>query len=174
MKRCVQIALCVLWIVMVAGCGGGQGGAASSANTSSPSSSAASSTPASGTASMPAVSPYDSGPRASESPRDEKLAEQGEKLFSSKGCTACHAFGKRLTGPDLAGVSMRRTAVWMENQILHPEKMVKEDPIARELFAQYALQMPNQKVQPEEAKAIIEYFKDQDHEANEKDEKDEK
>jgi len=117
---------------------------------------------------MPAVSPYDSGPRAGESPIDEALAEQGEKLFQTKGCTACHGFGKRLTGPDLAGVSMRRTALWMENQILHPEKMVKEDPISHALFAQYALQMPNQKVAPEEAKAIIEYFKHQDHEANEK------
>jgi cytochrome c551/c552 len=123
---------------------------------------------------MPAVSAYDSGPRAGESPVDEALAEKGEKLFQTKGCTACHAFGKRVTGPDLAGVTMRRTAVWMENQILHPEKMVKEDPISHELFAQYALQMPNQKVQPEEAKAIIEYFKEKDHEAKEKGEKDEK
>jgi len=169
MKRFVLVALCVSWIALTAGCGGGQNPQAS--GSSSPSSAA---TPASGSASMPAVSPYDSGPRAGESPVDEHLAELGEKLFQTKGCTACHAFGKRVTGPDLAGVTMRRTAVWMENQILHPEKMVKEDPISHELFAQYALQMPNQKVQPEEAKAIIEYFKEKDHEAKEKDEKDEK
>ena len=62
---------------------------------------------------------------------------------------------------------MRRTAVWIENQILHPEVMVKEDPISRGLFAQFALQMPNQGVKPEEAHAIIEYFKQMDHEAGE-------
>ncbi len=118
---------------------------------------------------MPAESPYDKGPRAGESPVNEALAEQGEKLFSTKGCTACHAFGKRVTGPDLAGVSMRRTAEWMENQILHPDKMVKEDPISHALFAQYALQMPNQGLTPEEAKAVIEYFKEKDHESSEKD-----
>jgi mono/diheme cytochrome c family protein len=173
MKRFVLAAMCVFWIALTAGCGGGQN-TQSSGSASSGSSSSSASTPASGTASMPAVSRYDSGPRAGESPIDESLAEQGEKLFQTKGCTACHAFGKRVTGPDLAGVSMRRTATWLEHQILHPETMVKEDPIARELFAQYALQMPNQKVQPEEAKAIIEYFKEQDHEADEKDEKDEK
>ena len=95
----------------------------------------------------------------------EDQAEKGEKLFTSKGCSACHAFGRRLTCPDLRGVSMRRTAVWMENQILHPDVMVKEDPISHGLFAQYALQMPNQGLTPDEARAVIEYFKEQDHEA---------
>jgi len=173
MKRLFLITGCVVWLLLIAGCGGGQN-TQTSESSSSGSASSSASAPAAGSTSMPAVSPYDSGPRAGETPRDEKLAEQGEKLFSTRGCTACHAFGKRVTGPDLAGVSMRRTAVWMENQILHPEKMVKEDPISHELFAQYALQMPNQKVQPEEAKAIIEYFKEKDHEAKEKDEKGEK
>jgi cytochrome c len=164
MKGFVLISVCFVSLALLAGCGGGgSSGQAAAPPSGTPSASA----PAAGSTSMPAVSRYDSGPRASETPRDEELAEQGEKLFSTKGCTACHAFGKRVTGPDLAGVSMRRTAVWMENQILHPEKMVKEDPIAHELFAQYALQMPNQGLTPEQAKAIIEYFKHQDHEATE-------
>jgi mono/diheme cytochrome c family protein len=109
----------------------------------------------------------DQGPRAGASGSDEALAESGEKLFQSKGCSACHAFGKRVTGPDLAGVSMRRTARWMENQILHPDLMVKQDPIAKQLFGQYALQMPKQGLTPEEARAVIEYFKHRDHEVGE-------
>lgn len=120
-------------------------------------------------ATVATVSKYDQGPRAGESEADEALAEKGEKLFQLKGCSACHAFGKKVTGPDLAGVTLRRTAAWMENQILHPEVMVKEDPIARQMFAQFALQMPNQGLTPDEAKAVIEYFKHQDHEAQEKD-----
>ena len=112
-------------------------------------------------------SKYDAGPRAGEQPGDEELAEQGEKLFREKGCSACHAFGVRMSGPDLEGVSMRRTAQWMEHQILEPEVMVKEDPISRALFAQYALQMTNQHLTPAEAKAVIEYLKHQDHETGE-------
>jgi cytochrome c551/c552 len=126
---------------------------------------------ASGTAStgsVAAVSKYDAGPRAGESEPDDEQAEAGKDLFSNKGCTACHAFGKKMSGPDLAGVSMRRTAQWMENQILHPERMVKEDPIARELFAKHALQMPNQGLTPEQARWVIEYLKHQDREAAEK------
>jgi mono/diheme cytochrome c family protein len=118
-------------------------------------------------AAAPATSTLDNGPRAFEAPVDEEQAEQGEQLFKDKGCSACHAFGQKVTGPDLAGVSRRRTARWIENQILHPEKMVKEDPIARALFAQFALQMPNQGLTEVQARAIIEYFKHKDHESAE-------
>jgi len=126
---------------------------------------------ASGTASstMPAsASKYDAGPRAGEQPADEARAEIGEQLFKDKGCSACHAFGHKLTCPDLDGVTMRRTEQWIENQILHPEVMTKEDPIARGLFAQYALQMPNQKLTPAEAKSVIEYLRHQNREAAER------
>jgi mono/diheme cytochrome c family protein len=110
-------------------------------------------------------SKYDSGPRAGESPVNEELAETGEKLFQLKGCSACHTFGKKMSGPDLQGVTMRRTATWMEHQILHPEVMVKEDPISRDLMAKMALQMPNQGLTPDEAKAVIEFLKHKDQEA---------
>lgn len=111
------------------------------------------------------TSPYDGGPRAGEFPVEPALASQGEGLFKAKGCTACHAYGKRLTGPDLKGVTMRRTATWMEHQILHPEIMTKEDPISKQLLATYMVQMSNQGLKPEEAKAVIEYLKKMDEES---------
>jgi mono/diheme cytochrome c family protein len=120
---------------------------------------------ASGT--LAAVSKYDAGPRAIEGKIAEDLAEQGKALFQTKGCSACHGFGAKSAGPDLVGVTRRRTAAWMEQQILHPEIMVKEDPIAHEMFAKFMLQMPNQGVTPAEAKAIVEYLKHKDHEAGE-------
>jgi len=145
----------VATLVAVAGCGG-----------STPAEKSSGSAPGAVTGGAVAtVSKYDQGPRAGETPVDKVLAEQGEKLFQTKGCSACHAFGKKVTGPDLAGVTMRRTAQWMENQILHPDVMVKEDPISHALFAQFALQMPNQGLTPEEAKAVIEYFKHKDQES---------
>jgi cytochrome c551/c552 len=111
-----------------------------------------------------ATSPHDTGPRAAEAPVDDELAEKGEALFKSKTCSTCHAFGARITGPDLAGVTHRRSAEWMENQMLHPDVMTKEDPIARELLGKYAVQMPNLMLKPEEAKALIEYAKKKDKE----------
>ena len=155
MKSVSLLALAALMTLSVTSCGSNSNGS----TTAAPATTSA--------AAAPTVSKFDAGPRAAESPVDEAQAEAGEKLFSSKGCTACHTFGKKMSGPDLAGVTMRRTALWMENQILHPEKMVKEDPISRDLFAKHALQMPNQGLTPEEARAVIEYLKHQQHEATE-------
>ena len=150
MRRLTTLASMFLLLVLAA-CVGCQSGGAGKGGT-----------PASASGSK-----YDRGPRAGEQPIDERLAEQGEKVFREKGCSACHAFGVRMSGPDLKGVSMRRTAEWMEHQILEPEVMVKEDPISRGLFAEYALQMTNQHLTPAEAKAVIEHLKHKDHEAGE-------
>jgi len=109
-------------------------------------------------------SPLDVGPRAAERPVDAHLASQGALLFRSKTCSTCHAFGLRITGPDLKGVTHRRTEAWITEQILHPDVMTKQDPIARQLLGQYAVQMPNLMIKPEEAHALLEYFKSQDRE----------
>ncbi len=103
----------------------------------------------------------DQGPRASASPVDAKLAAQGAKVFQSRGCATCHAFGKKLIGPDLKPVASQRTEKWMEAQILHPDKMTQQDPTAKQLLAQYKTQMTNQGLSPEEAKQVIEYIKQQ-------------
>ena len=156
----------LLMMLLAAGCGGGKSGSESA--TPSAGAPATPATPPSTpeTTAVLAASRYDAGPRAAESKVDKVQAQAGEKLFTAKGCTVCHAFGKKVTGPDLAGVTRRRTAVWMENQILHPEVMTKEDPIAHELLTKHVIQMPNQKLTPEEARAVIEYFKLKDKETS--------
>lgn len=161
MRRLTPTMVLILFALLASGCGGGK----PESETAAPSASSTPAPGATGTSAIPAVSPYDSGPRAAESPVDEARAEVGEKLFQTKICSTCHAFGKKVTGPDLAGVSQRRTQLWLEHQILHPEVMTKEDPIARELFVKHSLQMPNQKLTEDEARAVIEYFKRKDKEA---------
>ena len=149
----------VVAMLALAGCGG-QKPSGTAGTSTAPAVEQKPATSASGP--VATVSEFDKGPRAGESKADHEAAERGEKLFQTKGCSACHAFGVKKSGPDLAGVSMRRTAAWMENQILHPEVMVKKDPISRQLFAQYVLQMPNQGLTPEQAKDVIEYLKQND------------
>jgi len=147
---------------LMASCGGKSD---SNGNPSPPpaSQSGGSSTPAAVT--LPAD--LDQGPRAADSSIDESKVAAGEQLFQTKGCSACHAFGKRVSCPDLDGVTTRRTAKWIQSQILHPDVMVKQDPTARQLFAQYSLQMPNQSLTPEEAGQVIEFLKHKNHESAE-------
>jgi cytochrome c551/c552 len=134
-------------LLSVVGCGGGQ---------------KAGDTPASSTAAT--TSPYDMGPRAAEAPVNDALATQGEGLFKSKTCSTCHGFGIRITGPDLKGVTRRRTSQWMQQQIQHPDVMTKQDPISRGLLGTYAVQMPNLNITDDEARSLIEFLKRKDKE----------
>jgi len=158
MRRLVGFALGISAVAaLVAGCGGNQ----------EPTQELAASAPATPSASSPGTAValpagLDDGPRAGASPIDESKAKAGERLFTGKGCVVCHGFGKRVTCPDLRGVSMRRTAKWMETQILHPEVTVKSDPIAMALRKDYSLPMTNQGLTPDEARAVIEFLKHKD------------
>jgi len=153
----------VLLAGLMASCGGKSD---SNGGTSSPpaaTGSGGSSSPAAAT--LPPD--LDQGPRAAEGSIDESKAALGEKLFQTKGCSACHAFGKRVSCPDLDGVTTCRTAKWIQSQILHPEVMTKQDPTARQLFAQFSLQMPNQGLTPDEAAQVLEFLKHKNHESAE-------
>ena len=170
MNALIRFAL-LAGLIVVAGCGGQKSSGSTAVADTHASTPAATAT---GSTTIPKVSPYDEGPRAAATPANHEAAERGEKLLQLKGCSACHAFGTKMSGPDLAGVSLRRTAQWMEQQILHPDLMVKQDPISRELFAKHALQMPNQGLTAEQAKDVVEYLKSKDAKGASEEKEDEK
>ncbi len=87
--------------------------------------------------------------------------KQGEALFVSKGCKACHNLTDvKLVGPGLKGVTARRSLTWMGKMILKPEVMVKEDPEAKKLFAALMTPMANQNVAADtELPALLAFLK---------------
>ena len=89
---------------------------------------------------------------------DPALVAEGEAVFTQM-CTACHKMDKRHVGPALAGLLERRNAAWVMNMILNPEVMVKEDPIAKALFAEYLSPMANQNLTEDQARAVVEYIR---------------
>ncbi len=94
---------------------------------------------------------------------DPSLAAEGEALMKAKGCTACHTVGGgRLVGPDLAGVTERRSPQFIVGMIVNPDSMLANDPTARELLGQYFTPMSNQGVTREDARALLEYFRKND------------
>jgi cytochrome c551/c552 len=151
MRNAIRLSIVLVALLALAGCGGKKTEPATSTETTPPAAAPA--------ADYVVAADLDKGPRAGETPVDEELAEQGQKVFTTRGCVACHAFGKKVVGPDLKGVAMQRTAAWMEAQILHPDKMTQQDPIAKQLLAEFKTQMTNQGLKPEEAKAVVEYIK---------------
>src|SRR3954467_11826932 len=73
---------------------------------------------------------------ASATPTDPE-AVRGKLAFESK-CLACHSLGggKKL-GPDLAGVTKRRSDGWLVRWLKSPEKMLETDADAKALLREY-------------------------------------
>jgi mono/diheme cytochrome c family protein len=94
----------------------------------------------------------------SKSPAD---VARGQEVFAEKGCTACHKVGGgKLVGPDLKGVMARRDETWIKRMILRPDIMIKEDDVAKKLFAEHLTPMPNQNVDPaKELPPLLAYLK---------------
>jgi mono/diheme cytochrome c family protein len=90
---------------------------------------------------------------------DTELAAKGEAKYSTI-CVACHMANQRMIGPALAGVYERRSPEWVMNMIINPDKMLKEDPIAKALLKEYnnAI-MINQNLSEEDARAVAEYLR---------------
>ena len=90
---------------------------------------------------------------------NQELATKGSDVFK-KMCTACHRVNKKFVGPSPQNILERRTPEWVMNMILNPEKMMKEDPLARELLIEFnGSPMANQNLSEEDARAVLEYFR---------------
>jgi len=175
MNRLTKGAVALWLVAALAGCGGKSGGD-QNANTAGGGATTGGATASGGTtttdtAATPAaggtttggaafsVAGLDDGPRAASGAVDAAKAEVGEKLFTTKICATCHGFGRKITCPDLNGVTSRRTAQWIKGQIMHPDVMTHEDPTSKALFAQYKTQMPNQHLSDDVASQLLEYLK---------------
>ncbi len=149
--------LMLCFVVVLASCAPKSEETTSSTPSTTP---AASDTAATATSQVLAKSLYDDGPRANSVAFDAAKAAAGEKLFTTKGCMACHAYGKKLTGPDLKGVTERRTELWMQHQIMEPDVMTRTDPIAHGLMVENKnLQMLKLNITQDEAQSLIHYFR---------------
>jgi len=97
---------------------------------------------------------------ASAVPTDPEAA-RAKTDFESK-CVACHAIsggeGKKL-GPDLAGVTKRRSEDWIVKFLRLPEQMLATDPDAKALLEKYKVPMPNQNLSEAEIRGYVKYFK---------------
>lgn len=90
---------------------------------------------------------------------DQDLAAKGKEIYDIN-CLACHKPEEKFIGPAPKGVLERRAPEWVMNMILNPERMVNEDPVARQLLVEYnGSPMANQGITEDEARAILEYFR---------------
>jgi len=84
-------------------------------------------------------------------------AAEGQALFGTK-CFSCHNIGGGdKTGPDLQGVTSRRTKDWLHEYIQSPATVKdKGDPMAADLFRRFsATVMPDQTLTLEQIDSIL-------------------
>ncbi len=89
---------------------------------------------------------------------DAALVEKGKEVYRSK-CTACHKTKKRYIGPEMKGVTKRRSPEWIMNMMLNPEEMLAKNPTAKALLKEYSAPMANQNLTTDEARAILEFLR---------------
>ena len=96
---------------------------------------------------------------------DATLAEQGAKVWKSKSCDGCHTIGKgKRAGPDLAGVTSRRSEAWLTQWLKNPPEMAKSDPVAKDLVkAAQGVQMPDFHLKDGEIAGLINYIARESH-----------
>jgi protein SCO1 len=91
---------------------------------------------------------------------DDPLNLPGQALFL-KTCGGCHTVGRgNRVGPDLGGVTTRRSREWLASYIMEPEKMrARQDAVALSLAAKYpAVRMPNLGLSELDSSDVIAYI----------------
>jgi cytochrome oxidase Cu insertion factor (SCO1/SenC/PrrC family) len=86
--------------------------------------------------------------------------QAGSAMFT-KLCAGCHSIGKGdRVGPDLDGLTLRRSRAWISEFLMDPIKMrARQDPIVLALAAKYpGVRMPYLKVQESDAADLISYI----------------
>jgi len=97
-------------------------------------------------------------------PYDRAHVMEGRQAGSAmfvKLCAGCHSIGRGdRVGPDLDGLTLRRSRVWISDFLIDPIKMrARQDPIALALAAKFpGVRMPYLKIHASDAADLISYI----------------
>jgi len=95
------------------------------------------------------------------SPARASDAAEASKIFNQR-CTACHTYGKGVkVGPDLKGVTERRTRPWLLKFIRSSQTVIESgDPTAKQLFQDFKSQrMPDwSDLSEEQVTSVLDWF----------------
>jgi cytochrome c5 len=95
-------------------------------------------------------------------PLNGEWVAAGKSTYELK-CQSCHKLTEeRLVGPGWAGVTKRREPHWIMNMITNVEMMLETDPEAQKLLEQCLVRMPNQNLDKDQARQVIEFMRRND------------
>jgi len=90
------------------------------------------------------------------------MADAGEKIYGVK-CAACHKLtDEKLVGPGWKGVTTRHKPEWIMNFITNPDAMIDKDPKAKAMLEICMVRMPNQNLNDDDARNVLEFMRKND------------
>lgn len=89
---------------------------------------------------------------------DMNKVEQGEQIFRSR-CSSCHRMEGRHVGPPLGAAADTRSPEWIMNFTLNPRENIQRHPRGEALLREYLTEMPQQNVDEDQTRAILEYLR---------------
>lgn len=93
---------------------------------------------------------------------DPAAAQWGEYVWRNRQCHGCHELGRdQSTGPNLIGVTSRRSVEWLRSWFKNPAEMTSSDSIGMALKKKYGSQMPNLDLKPRDIEGLINYLAQQ-------------
>ena len=97
-------------------------------------------------------------------PLDAKMVEAGKASYELK-CQSCHKLTEeKLVGPGWKDVTKRRQPVWILNMVTNVDMMLEKDSEAQKLLELCLVRMPNQNINLEEARNVLEFMRKNDGE----------
>lgn len=93
---------------------------------------------------------------------DSNLVKKGDDLYMQK-CASCHHLSTEvIVGPGWDGITKRRHSAWLMNLMTNTEEMLEKDPELKRQIAEYKSQMPDFGLTGSEARAILEFMREND------------
>lgn len=97
-------------------------------------------------------------------PLNAQWVAEGNSIYDVK-CSACHKLtDEKLVGPGWKGVTQRRKPEWILNMITNVDMMLETDPEAQRLLEECLVRMPNQNLNLDEARKVLEFQRSNDGE----------
>ncbi|MER3464370.1 MAG: cytochrome C [Chitinophagaceae bacterium] len=97
-------------------------------------------------------------------PLNAQWVAEGKGIYDVK-CSACHKLtSEKLVGPGWKGVTQRRKPEWIINMITNVDMMLEKDPQAQRLLEECLVRMPNQNLNSDEARKVLEFQRSNDGE----------
>jgi cytochrome c551/c552 len=97
---------------------------------------------------------------------NDALLKRGHMLWNNRGCRTCHGIGKKMAGPDLAGLEARRSRDWINKWLKETDSMIASDSTAIAMVEEWrGIKMPAQKLSDSDIDALLAYLRSEEAKA---------